>query len=264
MAHPFASQRQSKVEHSRVAGITKAYATGGAVKPPQMLKPKTTIMKAEGGPVSARLDRPGRASGGRVGKATTVNVIVAPTPSGAAEGAAPPPMAAPKPPMGAAPPPPPGMPMGGPPPGGPPMPMRANGGAVKSPKGDVKPLPMTPSQRASFQKRWQNADSDDALDRIGKDAAKYGVDTSTYRARGGAVKSKGAGVFAEGKREGTKVQHADGKDDGKDIGRGKPITYKTGGRVEAPRAVDAPHAKGGGGGGLSRIDKQHNPSKYKC
>jgi hypothetical protein len=50
----------------------------------------------------------------------------------------------------------------------------------------------------------------------------------TYK-RGGAVKDGPA--WNEGKRNGTQVQHADGKQDGANIGRGKPITFRKGGRV---------------------------------
>ena len=46
------------------------------------------------------------------------------------------------------------------------------------------------------------------------------------RAKGGAVKSIGMHV-------GTKVQHTEGKDDGKDIGRGRVVTFFAGGKVSA-------------------------------
>lgn len=83
------------------------------------------------------------------------------------------------------------------------------------------------------------------------------------RAKGGAVKSIGMHV-------GTKVQHNDsGKTDlGKsNYPRGKPITFKSGGKVksfyarggkvESPDGV-APATKlpGGGGGGEARLAKQ--------
>ena len=73
-------------------------------------------------------------------------------------------------------------------------------------------------------------------------------------ASGGAVKDGPA--WKEGLRSGTQVQHSPGKMDGKDIGRGKPITYKTGGKVEAPQGVSAPHLPGGSGGGEARLAKE--------
>ena len=86
----------------------------------------------------------------------------------------------------------------------------------------------------------------------------------TY-ARGGAVSGP---AWVEGNRAGTQVQHTDGKMDGPNIGRGKPITYKkggrvarkTGGRIYAPEAAHtamAPHLPGGAGGGLARLRKAH-------
>jgi hypothetical protein len=69
------------------------------------------------------------------------------------------------------------------------------------------------------------------------------------------------------------------KNDQKDVGRGKPITYKRGGAVagndghknfstpkrhpdrdEAPKAAKAitPHLPGGSGGGAARLKKQHS------
>ena len=85
------------------------------------------------------------------------------------------------------------------------------------------------------------------------------------RARGGAVKSVGMHV-------GTKVQHSDGKDDGKDLHRGKPVTFKSGGRVrsfyarggkvESPDGVAAAtKMPGGGGGGEGRLFKEHRAER---
>ena len=54
------------------------------------------------------------------------------------------------------------------------------------------------------------------------------------RARGGRIKSGPA--YLEGIRNGTKVQHTDGKNDGKDIGRKKPVTYSTGGAADLDTA----------------------------
>lgn len=194
MAHPHQDVRQSKVEHSRVARLTRGYASGGAVAGAAEAAPKAAaVSRASGGgvggaPATQRSDRIARARGGRIPKksSTTVNVIVAPkesaTPGPIGVAAAPPPMMPPpKPPMpGPMAGPPPGMPIpGGPPPG---MPPRSHGGR-------------------------------------------------TY-ASGGAVKSGPA--WEEGKRNGTQVQHDPGKNDLKDMNRKRVITYKTGGAVEAP------------------------------
>jgi hypothetical protein len=83
------------------------------------------------------------------------------------------------------------------------------------------------------------------------------------RARGGGIKSGPA--WNEGLRNGTKVQHTDGKMDGKDIGRGKPITYATGGPVEHPvHGGMAPKLPGGARGGEARLAKERRAAKtYK-
>lgn len=196
MAHPFQDHKQHKVERSRVASMTRGYATGGAVSPgPGATAKKKAVLQrdaqaVEGGSAKERQDRPGRARGGRApkGKGTNVNVIIAP--QGAA-GAAPPmippgvagPGAGPPPPMPMRPPLPPPM-AGGPGPGMPPpgMPPRSHGGR-------------------------------------------------TY-ATGGAVNA-GSSVFNAGRKAGTQVQNnPSGKNDQKDVGRGRVITYKTGGRVK--------------------------------
>jgi hypothetical protein len=88
---------------------------------------------------------------------------------------------------------------------------------------------------------------------------KHGGRTRTYK-RGGGVKDGPA--WKEGLRDGTQVQHADGKDDGKDIGRGRVVTYKTGGAVEHPKKGGmAPKLPGGGGGGEARLAKQKRARK---
>ena len=56
-------------------------------------------------------------------------------------------------------------------------------------------------------------------------------------AKGGAVKTGPA--FEEGRRLGTKVSHSPNKNDGKELNRGKPVTYKTGGSINAPAKTDA-------------------------
>jgi hypothetical protein len=68
----------------------------------------------------------------------------------------------------------------------------------------------------------------------------------TY-ARGGAVKDGPA--WKEGLRNGTQVSHSPGKNDTAKIGRGRPITYKTGGAVEgdswdSPNEHDRVSARG--------------------
>jgi hypothetical protein len=128
MAHPYAKFRQNKVQNARAGTMTKSYDDN----------------LVEGAYAKNRADRPMRASGGKVKKATTVvNVI-----TGGQQQPAPP-QSMPMPPPGAmAPPPPPAAPPGpgpmgglppgaGPAPGAPPMPMRARGGGVKSKGMDV-------------------------------------------------------------------------------------------------------------------------------
>ncbi len=140
MSHPFDEHRQTKVEHSRVGHITKAYAKGGAVKHSDEKQDrklvKSMIDKAihpEGKKAKHRMDRPHRAKGGRVKKGnakTIVNVITGGHPAAGAVPPGPPP-----PPMGIAGPPPGGPPVAAkppmmPPPGGAPMIGRAKGGRV--------------------------------------------------------------------------------------------------------------------------------------
>lgn len=214
MSHPFASVRQGKIEHSRVGHITKGYATGGAVAPEPLMPRKKggavkPAMRAEGGPVKARGDRPNRASGGRT-KGSVVNVIVAP--SGGDKPPMVPPMPMPRPPMA----PPPMAP--------PPMPMRAKGGKVMPFIQKVKPTPADAPMRAKVSQ----ADK--------------------------PPKAKGA----------TKVSHDAGKLEKPNLDRGAVITKATGGPISSSKAAMAPHAKGGAGGGKSRMDKQNNPSKYEC
>lgn len=73
-------------------------------------------------------------------------------------------------------------------------------------------------------------------------------------ASGGSVKP--GPTWKEGLKNGTQVQHSDGKSDGKNIGRPKPITYATGGPVEHPvKGGMAPKLAGGAGGGEARLEK---------
>lgn len=151
MSHPYNDKRATKVEHARVPSITKGYDRGGmphgdeaADKSLIRRMVKGVALRADGGAVNARADRPQRARGGPVkskSKGTTVNVIVAPKEGGDA-GPSPVPMAAPHPPIPMPPPRPPMMPPPGamPPPGvgGPsPMPPRSVGGRAYARGGKV-------------------------------------------------------------------------------------------------------------------------------
>lgn len=216
MAHPFHDQRQSKVEHSRVAKITKGYKFGGGIVNPDVgsddrmpiakVATAKSAGKIGGAKAKPRLDRPAFARGGRAkGGKTDVTVIVqAPTAPDAGAPPMPPPM---PPPMAAAPPPmppprppmvpPPGAaPPGGPPPGG--MPIRNRGGRVQAFKS------------------------------------------------GGAVK-------ADGIKNGTKVSHTPGKND-LDMLSKKPalLTRKDGGAVKKHSFDDG---AGSGPGRLEKIGK---------
>jgi hypothetical protein len=256
--HPYAAHRDHKVQHQRVAHIAKGYASGGAVHSDEAEDRKVVkgmvkkgALRAEGGAVKARLDRASRAKGGRVkhGK-TNVNVIVggqhppapAPTPVPPPPMAAPPrPMAPPMPPPGAGAPP--GLPPGMPPPG-----IRRSGGRAFAKGGRVK------RDAGGATGGSAGGVSSDVWDSLTA-AEKQETDKITqHRARGGAVKHGPA--FDEGRRAGTQVQHRDGKDDGKDIGRGKPVTYATGGPVEHPvHGGMSPDLHAGAGGGLGRLRK---------
>lgn len=75
------------------------------------------------------------------------------------------------------------------------------------------------------------------------------------RAKGGSVKS-GPG-WTESMKTKTPVQHSDAKSvDIKNMNRPKPVTYRDGGKVEAPQGVDkASKLSGGAGGGAGRREK---------
>lgn len=240
MAHPHHEHRQSKVEHRRVAHLTKGYdkpknehpdVTEDKALVKKMVKPGA--LKMHGGKVKHRADK--RARGGRTKhKGTTVNIINASHPN-AAPGLSPPMM--PRPPMA--------------PPVAPPAaaapPMMPPGGAPGMPPMGARP-PMMPPPGMPM------------------------------RARGGSVKDGPA--FQEGISAGTAVTHSPGKNDQSDVGRKKAITYKAGGAVpgrrlvsfyasggpvEAPKGV-APATKlpGGGGGGEARLAKERRARRdYK-
>jgi hypothetical protein len=253
VAHPFSEHRQTHVEHSRVGHITKAYKSGGAVKHSDEKQDrklvKSMIDKAihpEGHKAKHRMDRPKRAKGGAVKKKgntarTIVNVITGGHPAGGAVPPGPPP-----PPMGIAGPPPGGM---APPPmtGKPPMPPMGPGAG--GPPGGL-PMPL----RAK------------------------GGRVQTPTGSGVAPESShskdphGSPVFNASLRSGTKVSHSGNKDDGKDLDRGRVVTfasggkvksfYAKGGRVESPEGIaPASRLPGGSGGGKGRLAKEHRAER---
>jgi hypothetical protein len=79
---------------------------------------------------------------------------------------------------------------------------------------------------------------------------------------GGGVKSGPGWTESMKAREPYVDKSSDNKDDQKDIGRGRSITYRRGGAVEASDAV-APATKlpGGSGGGKGRLAKAKRAAK---
>ena len=204
MAHPHASDRQHIVEHRRIAHITKGYATGGVVTPTKVSRqpaPKTASSKPAMRMAGGAVKARAdkRARGGKVKhKGTTVNVMVAPQHAAGGAPMMPPPGVMPPHPPMAAPP----MPPPGGPPGLPPGPGMPMGARPMMPPGGMPP------RQAGGR---------------------------TY-ARGGRVKDGPA--WKEGLRNGTQVQHADGKQDQLNMNRGKAITYARGGGIGDPHAGD--------------------------
>lgn len=81
----------------------------------------------------------------------------------------------------------------------------------------------------------------------------------TGYAKGGAVPGP---AWKEGIKNGTKVANSPGKNDGKDIGRKRVITYATGGPVEHPtKGGMAPKLDGGAGGGTARLEKEERAER---
>lgn len=297
MSHPFNEHRQSRVEKSRVSHLVKGYKSGGAVKSGNVThgakanrEMARMEMEAEGSKASHRMDRPARAKGGRVKKGnakTIVNVITGGHPAGGAVPPmpSPPPMGIAGPPPGAMPPPmaakPPMMPPPGAGPGGPP-PMRAAGGRVKTIDA-LRSALQAPAPKPSNESDASAAARMEAILRGNKAGG-----GSVKRAKGGRVQTPtgtgvaadtgvgsntGTAVFNASRKSGTHTSHSDGKSDGKDIGRGRVISFKTGGgvhktfrafggRVESPDGVAAAtKLPGGSGGGEARLAKEHRASR---
>ena len=273
MAHPYNEKREDKVAKQRVSSIThgaaqggspKCYAAGGAVSAPAGPNSEGPAMRASGGKVKARADRPSRAKGGRVkgigkgkGHKTNVNVIVAPS-GGPQAGLGPkPPMPMPLPPPGppavpplaAKPPMPPMPPAGGAPMGAVPPPMmrkrggRADGGGI-------------------FTDKTKEEGSDQA-DRMLGGTKVGGSSSGTNRAKGGKVSAADVkGKTGIGER--TPIQHSGNKDDTQNIGRKNVITKATGGAINANGAAGkqmGPKFEGGARGGNARLEKAHRAAK---
>lgn len=265
MAHPHHEHRAHKKEHARVAHITKGYAHGGAVRHDDEAEDKALIkstvkksaLKVAGAKPKHRSDRPRRATGGSVSseKMRTPHVGKSTRSAASAEGKKEEHdhesirllerakggrtnkkggktvvnvIAGGHPGMGGAAPmmPPPAAaapPVA--PPAMPPRPMLPPGGPMAAPAPGMPP-------RKSGGRAYKH---------------------------GGKVLH---GTWEEGRRAGTQVTHAPNKKDGKDIGRGRAVTYKTGGAVEHPRhGGHAPRLPGGSGGGEGRLHKAHRGIK---
>ncbi len=232
MAHPMNNLRDHKVQHSRVKDITAACG-GGMAKGGDVAQDKAMIsrmvkksaLRATGGAVTSRADRPARAWGGRLGKkggkkkgksGHTVNVIVAPHSQPAA------PAMPPRPPMA-----PPGVAAG------PPMPPPA----AMAPRPPVPPGPMGGPPGV---------------------APPPGI-VPPMRKSGGKVTSANAGI---GKGR-TTIQRdfPSSKQDTKNIGRGSVITKATGGPISSPaHGGMGPKLGGGARGGKGRLAKTHRLS----
>lgn len=87
------------------------------------------------------------------------------------------------------------------------------------------------------------------------------------RRTGGRAYASGGRVadgpaYKEGLKNGTQVTHSPGKNDGKDIGRGRVVTFWAGGKVESPKGVaKATKLPGGSGGGEARLVKEKRAAR---
>lgn len=218
MAHPYESSKAHKVEKERVSHIL-GRASGGRIGRTEAPK---TAGKRSAGSVKDTMAIEGEGTtrrADRVQRAKGGRVGKGKQTVNVIVNAAPPPDQGPPPMM---PPPPAMMPPPGPPPGGPPM---------MPPPGAGGPPPMGGAGPAA------------------------GLGPLPPRAAGGRAYARG-GAVPPVKNTGTKVQHDKGKNDLDELGRGKPITYATGGAVESKQGVaSATKLPGGAGGGKGRLAK---------
>lgn len=224
MAHPYASHRQHSVERSRVSRMAKGYATGGAVHPDEKEDKALVRKMVKRKALKVEGDQP-RHRADRAARKKGGRVNKGKVTVNVITGGQPPAAGvAMAPPMA---PPVAALPPG-PPPGGPPP------GAMMPPGGPPPDMPMPPRAHGG----------------------------RTYKKGGRVGVNAGTKVFEEGRRSGTQVSHDPGKNDLKDMNRPKPITYKTGGKVEAPMGVAAAtKLPGGAGGGEGRLAKAHRASR---
>jgi hypothetical protein len=239
MSHPFNHLRSHHHERQRVHHIASEHEptrthhithrkAGGRVGHGDEAEDKALVrhmvkpgaLKSDGHKTKHRQDKVKRAKGGRTNKHKGTNVNVIVAPSGGHQnGPMPPPAAA-------------AMPAAMPP--RPPMPMAPPGGAAVPPPG------------------------------LGAGPPGLGAPGLGPRRHGGRAYAHGGGVKNGPAWDGmmkaiTPVQHSDGKGDGKNIGRGQPVTYAKGGGVEpanvaplTPRRTPSGVAGLAGSGALKR------------
>lgn len=261
MSHPFNQHRAHKVEHSRVGMITRD--CGGEVSTAKPMGPTGrerigadgkvsgykkggAVMRAAGGQVKARADRPNRAWGGRLGKKKSggkkakggnhVNVIIAPHPKAAL----------PMMPPGGAPPMPPQMP-----PKPPMMPPPAGPGPTGAPPG-VSAGPLPPPGALPPPGMPPRYAGGRAYKKGG--AVFSGEQMKTSMTAKGSKGSMKADADSAGIGQGrTPVQPSPNKQDGKNIGRKPVITKATGGPISSrAKGEMGPKPPGGSAGGEFR------------
>lgn len=263
MAHPYAEHRQQKVERSRVGRMTGGYAGGGHADAPadrkmirSMVKPGA--LKMDGAKAGGRLDK--RARGGGVNRrdggsvssgnpveqiyskgqagggyaniaGQTISVPAGISRSGANDLASKLTTAR-------------GQKSGGKvgayAQGGPVKKGATNVNVIIAPQGGAAAPPMVPPPLPA-----------------GPPPMPPEMPPMGQR-RGGRAYASGGKVsdgptWKGGLRNGTQVQHSDGKNDGGDIYRGRPITYATGGKIEAMGM--GPKMKAGADSGEGRLEK---------
>lgn len=202
MAHPHHEHRAHHVEKRRVHHITKGYASGGGVHHSDEAEDEALIRKEVKPSALKHHHADGKKAHHRADRPHRAHGgRVKKNSKGTVVNINVAPQAAQAPHPMPVPVPAGGPPAGGPPPGGPPgMPP----GAGAPPPG-MPPRPPGPPM--------------------------------PMRASGGRISDK---VKEDSIKAGTKVQHTDGKGDGANIGRGKPVTFKKGGGVQPANASMAP------------------------